>query len=127
MLLGAPGSGQLALLGNSEWALDVHLIRYDLKKSPFALPDVTLKGGYGQGSYSALSPDGERVALLNYSRNAIEIWAAADGKSISKIEMPKGGKEYSWDIELEYAAAVKGAGGEIIYLLHPKLDTPPAP
>jgi hypothetical protein len=39
----------------------------------------------------------------------------------------KGGKEYSWDIEPGYAARVKGARGEIIYLLHPKLDAQPAP
>jgi hypothetical protein len=39
----------------------------------------------------------------------------------------KGGKDYSWDIEPDYAAIVKGAHGEIIYLLHPKLDAQPAP
>jgi hypothetical protein len=36
----------------------------------------------------------------------------------------KGDKEYTWNIEPDYAAKVKGAGGEIIYLLHPKLDVP---
>jgi hypothetical protein len=39
----------------------------------------------------------------------------------------RGGKEYSWDIEPDYAAQVKGAHGEIVYLLHPKLDAQPAP
>jgi hypothetical protein len=39
----------------------------------------------------------------------------------------KGGKEYSWEIELDYAATVKGAQDEMIYLLHPKLDVQPAP
>jgi hypothetical protein len=39
----------------------------------------------------------------------------------------KGGKEFSWEIEPDYAAKVKGADGEIIYLLHPKLDVPLAP
>jgi hypothetical protein len=39
----------------------------------------------------------------------------------------KGGKEYSWDIEPDYAATVKGADGNVIYLLHPKLDARAVP
>jgi hypothetical protein len=39
----------------------------------------------------------------------------------------KGGKDFSWEIEPDYAAKVKGAGGETIYLLHRSLDVPLAP
>ena len=46
--------------------------------------------------------------------------------ALGKVTL-KGGKEYSWDIEPGYAATVRGAGGEIIYLVHPKLDAQPAP
>lgn len=39
----------------------------------------------------------------------------------------KNGKAYTWTIEPDYAATLKGPGGETIYLLHPKLDIKPAP
>jgi len=67
------------------------------------------------------------TVLITYktvSRDQYLTYAHQSGAS-GKVTL-KGGKEYSWDIEPDYAAKVKGANGETTYLLHPKLKIQPA-
>jgi hypothetical protein len=65
------------------------------------------------------------VALTTYqkvTRDQYLTYAHQSGAH-GKVTL-KGGKEYSWDIEPDYAATLKGADGAIVYLLHPKLAIP---
>jgi hypothetical protein len=120
LVVGAPGSGRVAVVGIGD-SMNLHLIRYDLRASPFPLGGAPLlQDGYNfnHAAGYALSPDGERLALLSYARNAIGVWAA-DGKAIATLRPPKDGKPYAWVALLtpDRVTALTDAGNVVEYEL----------
>ena len=120
LLVGAPGSGQAALVGIGD-ANNKHVIRYDLRKSPFPVNSApVLQDGYAfvQPSGYALSPDGERLTILSSARDVIGVWSV-DGKSVATLRTPKEGKPYSWIglLTPDRVTALTEAGNVIEYEL----------
>src|SRR5262249_30884739 len=117
LVTGAPGSGVVGVVGWREAPHVCHWIRFDLRRSPFALsevklqshPDLALMPNFSLGAILALSPDGRRLAtassasVVDSAARGVQkrflcpicVWDET-GKAIGMLTMPKPAEHIWW-------------------------------